>query len=190
MGVKHRIARKAVTDARKSGTLPAPRTLTCAICEDNQASSYHHWHGYKPGFEMDVIPVCAECHRIADRNVQEDATIADVQRFHAISAKYPGDVPLDTAPSSQRRKTEYIDVRSTLAEMNAQKPLRDIASQVGLDTSDIAEMSRIIRGQSVSTRVLLRIGRKLGCIEPPRKLFRPVCSKEEWEQFQRWKAGR
>lgn len=56
-----RKAIKAVENAIRIGNLPRPDTLQCYYCT-NQAKEYHHWHGYAPEHQLDVIPVCLSCH--------------------------------------------------------------------------------------------------------------------------------
>jgi len=51
-----------VNDAVKAGRLPRPNSLQCHDCAA-QAKQYHHWHGYAPEHCLDVIPVCAKCHK-------------------------------------------------------------------------------------------------------------------------------
>ena len=56
-----RDAYSAVYRAVSSGVIPAVSTLTCAYC-GKAAEHYHHW-SYLPEHRLDVIPVCAECHK-------------------------------------------------------------------------------------------------------------------------------
>ena len=58
-GVK---AREKVGTAVKNGTLPRVKTLLCSRCH-NRANHYHHHLGYSPENWLDVIPLCAKCHK-------------------------------------------------------------------------------------------------------------------------------
>lgn len=78
-------------------------------------------------------------------------------------------------------------VAAKLDELHGTMTLRAIVAEYGLRPQDIAPISRLLAGARVSPSVVRRIGRALGCVPPPRKLFRPVCTREEWEEFQEWK---
>jgi hypothetical protein len=52
----------ALSWAIHRGELPPANTLTCQE-RGNQARDYHHHKGYQPEFWLDVIPLCAKCHR-------------------------------------------------------------------------------------------------------------------------------
>lgn len=54
-------ARKAVRQAVMDEALPAITTCKCQEC-GKQAQHYHHW-SYLPEHWLDVIAVCAECHK-------------------------------------------------------------------------------------------------------------------------------
>jgi hypothetical protein len=54
-------AHKAVQIAVKNGSLPLVKTQTCELC-GNTAQHYHHW-SYLLEHQLDVIPLCAKCHR-------------------------------------------------------------------------------------------------------------------------------
>lgn len=54
-------AQQAVKYAVKTGKLPHTKELQCKHC-DRQAQQYHHW-SYLPEHWLDVIPLCAKCHR-------------------------------------------------------------------------------------------------------------------------------
>lgn len=190
MGEKHRVARKAVGDARRAGTLPDPHSLQCVICDAIPATGYHHWHGYGAGFELDVIPVCQKCHYLADKDIRVDATIADVRLVHEQGATLAAAVANGTDGAGKRRPGAYDLTRSAILRKNSEMSLRQIAAQLELATGDIAAMSRISRNESVSTSTIRRIGRALGVVPQPRKLHRPVVSAEEWTEFQEWKARR
>ncbi len=56
-------AYNAVHAAIKAGTLSHPTTELCYNCKANQAKEYHHYLGYEPEHQLDVIPLCIECHR-------------------------------------------------------------------------------------------------------------------------------
>jgi len=59
-----RKAHSAVNDAVRYGKIPAAKSLLCMNCRENQADIYHHYNGYKIENRLDVIPVCASCHKI------------------------------------------------------------------------------------------------------------------------------
>ena len=59
-------ARNATKYATRSGTIAKAADCLCAVC-GHDAESYHHLLGYEPGHELDVIPLCAGCHRKEDR---------------------------------------------------------------------------------------------------------------------------
>lgn len=63
--------------------------------------------------------------------------------------------------------------------------LRRIAARVGLPASDNALLSKLLRGEPVSTTTLRRLGRALGILPPPRKLIRRTMSPAE---AQAWDA--
>lgn len=54
-------AGNAITIAIRCGKLPHPFNLTCHYCL-MQAKQYHHYKGYAPEYQLDVIPVCKSCH--------------------------------------------------------------------------------------------------------------------------------
>ena len=60
--VNHESVRKQVTRAIAQGALVPAKTLPCAHC-GKPAQSYHHEDYNKP---MEVIALCASCHRKAD----------------------------------------------------------------------------------------------------------------------------
>lgn len=51
-----------VNQAVKKGVLPNPNSVKCIQCE-NTAKEYHHHNGYEEKYLLDVIPLCASCHR-------------------------------------------------------------------------------------------------------------------------------
>jgi hypothetical protein len=55
----HALVRGAVL----SGRLVAPASVACVGC-GAPAAVYHHPHGYGPGHELDVEPVCRSCHSL------------------------------------------------------------------------------------------------------------------------------
>lgn len=70
-----------------------------------------------------------------------------------------------------------IDVGSVAACILATKgndSLVTLCEARGLRATDAPALSRILRGESVSSQTLRRIGRALGCIPPPRRLVRRV----------------
>jgi hypothetical protein len=56
-------ARQAVYYAVKVGKLAKS---PCAVCGDVDVQA-HHWRGYDKAHRLDVIWLCRECHRTADR---------------------------------------------------------------------------------------------------------------------------
>lgn len=54
-------ARRRVASAVTQGKIPRVSTLKCVSCP-KQAEQYHHHQGYDVEHELDVIPVCRECH--------------------------------------------------------------------------------------------------------------------------------
>jgi len=56
------LARMAVQQEIRRGTLTKPSFLSCKKCDKN-AKQYHHYNGYKKAHWLDVIPVCQKCHR-------------------------------------------------------------------------------------------------------------------------------
>lgn len=54
-------AHTAVSTAMRNGVLPPIKECKCQKC-DKQAQHYHHW-SYEPEHWLDVIPLCATCHR-------------------------------------------------------------------------------------------------------------------------------
>lgn len=61
-------AKNAVTHAIRDHRLQSPNTLHCMDCF-GQATEYHH-PSYAPEHRLDVIPVCAECHRQIHTNLR------------------------------------------------------------------------------------------------------------------------
>lgn len=55
-------ARRAVTQAVKTGALPRPTTLVCADC-GKPAKEYDHYKGYAEVNRLIVQPVCIRCHK-------------------------------------------------------------------------------------------------------------------------------
>ncbi len=60
-GAKYR-ARTAVFHAIRAGKLPNIKTLRCIFC-GKPAEEYHHQNGYDVNHHLDIIPLCALCHR-------------------------------------------------------------------------------------------------------------------------------
>ena len=176
MAEKHRVARQMMNEARKNGTLLPPESHECVMCRSAPAQAWHHWHGYGAGYELDVIPVCNKCHRIADREVRTDLTMADVTQLHATRAALVEQLANGTDSGKNGRPTQYDMIRSKIVLMNGEKSYRAIADELGLGTSDVALMSRIARGESISPATLRRIGRALGVLPQPRKLVRRCMS--------------
>jgi len=63
--------------------------------------------------------------------------------------------------------------------------LRAVARTLSKE-SELAAMSRIMRGESVSRRKLLKVARLVEVLPPPRKLHRIVVTPE---QLQAWRNG-
>lgn len=57
------LAQRAVNLAVRRGEMPHIKTQKCSQCE-KQARHYHHDKGYDIEHWLDVIPVCARCHRL------------------------------------------------------------------------------------------------------------------------------
>jgi len=57
-------ARDAVKFAVRTGKLPRVSTLSCPC--GKQAQHYHHHLGYSREHRLDVLPLCAVCHKAAD----------------------------------------------------------------------------------------------------------------------------
>jgi len=55
-------AYRVVNNAIRIGKLPRPDSLQCHYCHE-QAREYHHHKGYAPEHWLDVVPVCAKCHK-------------------------------------------------------------------------------------------------------------------------------
>lgn len=55
------IIRNAVTNAIRAKRIPPAKTLQCSNCPE-PAAEYHHFAGYEPEHQLDVIPVCYACH--------------------------------------------------------------------------------------------------------------------------------
>ena len=55
-------ARAKVRDRVAKGKMPPASSLPCVRC-NRPAHEYHHHLGYDPPNDLDVIPVCRECHR-------------------------------------------------------------------------------------------------------------------------------
>lgn len=60
---ERRRAGSAVHYAVRSGKLPRATTLRCVYCGD-PAQQYHHHLGYALEHRLDVVPVCAKCHKL------------------------------------------------------------------------------------------------------------------------------
>lgn len=58
-------ARDAVSNAIKRGDLPKVQTCSCIRCGAT-ATAYHHHRGYKSDHFLDVVPLCHDCHQIAE----------------------------------------------------------------------------------------------------------------------------
>lgn len=53
----------AIGNAVRIGKMQPASYFMCAVCHVKQAQQYHHWHGYSKEHQLDVLPVCKECHR-------------------------------------------------------------------------------------------------------------------------------
>lgn len=67
-------ARKAVRRAVDNGLLSKP--LTCQQCSKECKVEGHHHKGYDKQFWLDIIWLCRECHRKADKLSKEKAALA------------------------------------------------------------------------------------------------------------------
>jgi uncharacterized Zn finger protein (UPF0148 family) len=54
-------AKHKVMQQVQKGAMPSASKCTCVAC-NGQAAHYHHW-SYAPEHWLDVIPVCARCHK-------------------------------------------------------------------------------------------------------------------------------
>ena len=61
-------ARMALNVAVRSGHLPKPKSLQCSC--GNQAQQYHHYLGYAPEHQLDVVPMCRLCDKKAHKQSQ------------------------------------------------------------------------------------------------------------------------
>lgn len=59
-------AERAVNRAVKKGELPPISECRCVLCE-KPAHHYHHHYGYDEAHRLDVVPVCASCHKHLER---------------------------------------------------------------------------------------------------------------------------
>jgi hypothetical protein len=83
-------------------------------------------------------------------------------------------------------KIKVVDVGALAACIAAQKGDRSLVSLCtahGLPRTDAPTLSRILRGEPVSDATLKRIGRSLGCVDPPRRVLRRAMSQA---QAQAW----
>lgn len=55
-------ARSAVWHAVANGDLPPASECDCVEC-DGPAEHYHHHNGYDREHQLDVVPVCRDCHQ-------------------------------------------------------------------------------------------------------------------------------
>jgi len=87
---------------------------------------------------------------------------------------------------------DFVAIRAALAQRLESDNLSqsELCRRLGLPRRNQALISKIVRGESVSRGTLHRLARAMGLEPPPRKLFRPVCTKEEWQEFQEWKKGK
>src|SRR4030042_4780235 len=58
----------AMKYAIKSGKLKKAKNYKCFYC-GKKAHHYHHCHGYDTQHRLDVIPVCAKCHKSVHRAI-------------------------------------------------------------------------------------------------------------------------
>lgn len=57
-------ARNAVYNAIRRDDLPPASALVCEHCQEAQAQEYHHYNGYSPEHQLDIMAVCIACHTI------------------------------------------------------------------------------------------------------------------------------
>lgn len=55
-------AEDAVKSAIRAGKMPRPDSLKCLLCGE-PAKQYHHHKSYAPEHQLNVIPVCQDCHK-------------------------------------------------------------------------------------------------------------------------------
>jgi hypothetical protein len=65
-------AGNAVRNAVRRKRMPAASSLNCDHC-GNPAKGYHHYMGYAVEHRFDVIPLCAKCHSLANRERERTA---------------------------------------------------------------------------------------------------------------------
>jgi len=57
-----RRAQTTVARAVRRSLLPPAWSMVCSICDEAQASHWHHHKGYDRQYWLEVIPVCLDCH--------------------------------------------------------------------------------------------------------------------------------
>ena len=72
---KHRLAWRAVHNAIRKGTLIRPSK--CENCgnefplKGREKLTAHHWKGYEEEFYLDIVWLCVDCHKEADRLLRD-----------------------------------------------------------------------------------------------------------------------
>lgn len=61
-------ARNAINGKIRRGKFPHISTQRCNKCND-PAYEYHHYLGYAPEHRLDVIPLCHNCHTLAEKKL-------------------------------------------------------------------------------------------------------------------------
>lgn len=64
-------AHGAINNAVRHGKMKPASDFICVHCYNKQAEHYHHYKGYDKEHWLDVIPVCATCHKIIDTHAAE-----------------------------------------------------------------------------------------------------------------------
>ena len=85
-------------------------------------------------------------------------------------------------------KIKVVDVGAVaacIANAKGKASLVALCKAYGLPATDAPTLSRILRGEPVSDATLRRIGRALGCVDPPRRLIRRTLTPQ---QAQAWDA--
>jgi 5-methylcytosine-specific restriction endonuclease McrA len=65
---EQRQAHSTIGNAIQSGKLLSANHFQCSYCP-RQAEDYHHIHGYKRKYWLDIVPICKVCHRKFDKKV-------------------------------------------------------------------------------------------------------------------------
>jgi len=61
-------AHTKLSGAIRRGEIKPASSFVCFVCEKNKAEHYHHHKGYSKENILNVIPVCAMCHKMVEKN--------------------------------------------------------------------------------------------------------------------------